>query len=74
MNLRGRIERLEQQRRPGPERVVILVWPNIAEPEPAYPGERLKIIKIMPWPGEEVHDDHTAHDDAGGDHDATEEA
>jgi len=62
VNLRGRIERLEQQRRPGPERVVILVWPNIAEPEPAYPGERLKIIKIMPWPGEEDEADGTACD------------
>ncbi len=74
MNLRGRIERLEQQRRPGPERVVILVWPNVADPVPAYPGERLKIIKIMPWPGEEDEADGTACDDAGGDHDATEEA
>jgi hypothetical protein len=70
VNLRGRIERLEQQRRPGPERVVILVWPNIAEPEPAYPGERLKIIKIMPWPGEEDEGDGTACDGVAKHHDA----
>ncbi len=74
MNLRGRIERLEQQRRPGPERVVILVWPNIADPEPAYPGERLRVVRIVTWPSEEAHNDHATGVDAGGDHDATEEA
>lgn len=70
MNYTDRLKRLEQQRRPGPERVVILVWPNVADPEPAYPGERLKIIKIMPWPGEEDEGDDTACDGVAKHHDA----
>lgn len=70
MNYADRLKRLEQQRPQGPERVVILVWPNVADPVPAYPGERLKIIKIMPWPGEEDEGDGTACDGVAKHHDA----
>lgn len=73
MSLLSRLERLEQQRPRVPERFVV-VFDDDPDPEPAYPGERLRVVRIVTWPGEEVHDDHTAHDDAGGDHDATEEA
>ena len=74
MNLLSRIERLEQQRPQVEERFVV-VFDNEPDPEPAYPGERLRIVRIVPWdwPGEEGGDG-TACDDTEHHHDATETA
>ena len=48
MNLLSRIERLEQQRPQVEERFVVVFYPD-PDPEPAYPGERLRIVRIVPW-------------------------
>ena len=70
-----RVERQVAQARQEPERFVV-VFDDDPDPEPAYPGERLRVVRlrIVTWPGEEAQNDHTARVDAGGDHDAPEEA
>ena len=73
MSLLSRLERLEQQKRHLPERFVV-VFDDDPDPEPAYPGERLRVVRIVTWPSEEAHNDHATGVDAGGDHDAAEEA
>ena len=69
MHYDARLKRLEQQRPQAEERFVVVFYPD-PDPEPRYPGERLKIIKIMPWPGEEDEGDGTACDGVAKHHDA----
>ena len=69
MHYDARLKRLEQQRPQGEERSVV-VFVDDSDPEPRYPGERLRIVRIVPWPGEEAKDDHTACDDTEQHHDA----
>ena len=69
MHYDARLKRLEQQRPQAEERFVVVFYPD-PDPVPAYPGERLKIIKIMPWPGEEDEGDGTACDGVAKHHDA----
>ena len=65
-----RLTALEQRIATAEERFVV-VFDNEPDPEPAYPGERLRIVRIVPWdwPGEEGGDG-TACDGVAKHHDA----
>ena len=71
MHYDARLKRLEQQRPQAEERFVVVFYPD-PDPEPAYPGERLRVVKIVPWdwPGEEDEGDGTACNDTEQHHDA----
>lgn len=73
MNYADRLKRLEQHRPQVEERFVVVFYPD-PDPEPAYPGERLRIVRIVPFPGEEAEGDGTTCDDTEHHHDATETA